>query len=131
MSVLVDTTVWSALLRRQNPNSLEARELQRLILLQQAKIIGPVRQELLSGVRSTKQFAWLRTYLQSFEDLRMREKHFERAAEFSNTCAARGIQGSPTDFLMCAVSEIESMEIFTVDADFTYFARHLPIRLHA
>ena len=46
MSVLVDTCIWSALLRRQNPNSREAGELQRLILAGEATKHGAREEEL-------------------------------------------------------------------------------------
>jgi len=131
MSVLVDTTVWSALLRRPNPAGPEANELRRLITLGEARILGPVRQELLSGVKDLGQFLVLRDRVRAFPDLPLREEHFERAAEFSNTCRSRGVQGSPTDFLICAAAELHGLPIFTTDSDFNYFARHLPIRRHA
>ena len=130
MSVLVDTSIWSALFRRQNPNSPEAIELQRLILAKAARIIGPIRQELLSGVRHAQQYVKLRDSLRQLPDLLLREQHFERAAEHCNLCMSRGVQRSPTDFLICAVAEIDTLFVYTADADFTYYARHLPIRLH-
>jgi hypothetical protein len=55
---------------------------------------------------------------------------FERAAEQLTACRIRGIQGSNTDFLICAVSERLDLSIFTTDDDFTHFSEHLPIRLH-
>ncbi len=130
MSVLVDTCVWSALLRRYNPNSPEAIELRRLILRKEARIIGPVRQELLSGIRHAHQFAQLRDSLRIFDDLTLQQDHYERAAECTNFCVSHGVRGNSTDFLICAVAEIEKLSIYTTDHDFTYYARHLPIRLH-
>ena len=41
-----------------------------------------------------------------------------------------GVQGSNTDFLICAAAERRGLPIFTTDADFTRFARLLPIELH-
>ena len=131
MSVLVDTCIWSALLRRQNPNSREAGELQRLILAGEARIIGPVRQELLAGIRHAHQFAHLRGALRAFADLTLRREHYEQAAEFTNLCILHGVQGNSTDFLISAVAQVEGLAIYTTDLDFTYYARHLPIRLHA
>jgi hypothetical protein len=131
MSVLVDTCVWSALLRRRTPESAEANELQRLIISGQAKLIGAIRQELLAGIRHAHQVNFLRDSLREFDDLTLRSEHYELAAEFTNRCIAHGVQGNSTDFLICAVAEIEALPIFTTDLDFTYYARHLPIRLHA
>src|SRR5439155_23131856 len=52
---------------------------------------------------------------------------FERAAEHFNTCRARGVQGSNTDFLICAVAERRNVPILMTDADFTRFVKVLPI----
>ncbi|PYR75773.1 MAG: hypothetical protein DMF86_14380 [Acidobacteria bacterium] len=55
---------------------------------------------------------------------------FERAAEHFNTCRARGVQGSNTDFLICAVAERRKLPILTNDADFSRVAAILPVTLH-
>jgi hypothetical protein len=54
----------------------------------------------------------------------------ERAAEFFNVCRSRGIQGSNTDFVICAVADRCGMAIPATDGDFPLFALHLPIQLH-
>ena len=57
MRVLVDTSVWSEALRRNKKvKSDVVREFQSLILEHRVDIIGPIRQELLSGLRETAQF---------------------------------------------------------------------------
>ena len=93
-------------------------------------LIGPVRQELLSGIRRADSFEQVRDHLRPFADEPLETADFERAAEHFNTCRARGVQGSNTDFLICAVAERRNLSIFTTDADFTRFAAVLPIALH-
>jgi predicted nucleic acid-binding protein len=95
-----------------------------------AAIIGPIRQELLSGMRSAAQFDLLRTHLRAFPDLVLGSDVFEEAARFFNLCRSRGVQGSNTDFLICAASVHHEMPILTTDAEFTRYARFLPIKLH-
>jgi len=41
------------------------------------------------------------------------------------------VQGSNTDFLICAVAVRNQLAIYTTDKDFSIFAKHLPIILHA
>ncbi len=130
MNVLVDTSVWSLALRRREAASEAAAELRELIRDQRVRMIGPVRQELLSGIRDAAQFRTLRDLLRAVPDLPMVPDDYERAAEFFNTCRAKGIQGANTDFLLCAVSERRGLALFTTDADFTRFALHLPLQLH-
>ena len=132
MNVLVDTSVWSLALRRRevDEESEIVRELRELIAEGSAVIIGPIRQELLPGIRRKPQFESLRDHLRAFPDLPLEMIDFERAAEQLTTCRLRGVQGSNTDFLICAVAERLDLSIFTTDADFTHFSQHLPIRLH-
>ncbi len=52
------------------------------------------------------------------------------AARFFNLCRQQGIQGSNTDFLICAVAVHNRLAIFTTDKDFISFADHLPIPLY-
>jgi predicted nucleic acid-binding protein len=93
-------------------------------------MIGAIRQELLSGVRDTKQFAALRDHLRAFPDLPLETEDFERAAEFYNECRTKGIQGSNIDFLICAVAMRRELSILTTDRDFAGYARVLPLQLH-
>ena len=131
MMVLVDTCVWSQVLRRQKASDNHVtRELRELISEMRVQMVGPVRQELLSGVRVKKQFSNLRDHLKAFPDLLLSEEDYELAAEFFNRCRSKGVQGSNTDFLLCAVSARHDLAIFTVDEDFKNYAKHLSIRLH-
>ena len=131
MKVLVDTCVWSTALRRDmiEPNSI-VQELRTLILEFGVQMIGPIRQELLSGLRSEDHISTLRDHLRAFPDLPLATPDFEKAAESLNTCRKFGVQGSNTDFLICAVSELHGFPIFTTDKDFTRYSEHLPIKLH-
>ncbi len=131
MNVLVDTSVWSLALRRRAPEETPTvRELRELILEGRAQIIGPVRQEVLSGIRVQAQFRRLRAAMRAFPDLELVRDDFEHAAELFTRCRRHGIQGSNTDFLICAVAERLRLSILTTDLDFPRFAEHIPVRLH-
>jgi hypothetical protein len=132
MKVVVDTSVWSLALRRSNPDpqSRVVAELERLIREYQVAMLGPVRQELLSGVRDPAQFDRLRVKLGAFPDMALVAEDFETAAQFFNTCRAVGIQGSNTDFLICAAAFRRNLSIFTLDQDFSRFREHVGIVLH-
>ena len=131
MKVLVDTSIWSAALRRDKPaGSPVVRELRRLIGDHLVAIIGPIRQELLSGIRDESQFKKLENHLTAFPDLDLTMEDYVAAAQFFNLCRAKGIQGSNTDFLICAAAVRNDLAIFTTDHDFPLFARYLPITLH-
>lgn len=131
MRVLIDTSIWSLALRRaehvQNPETLELR---RLITTHLAEIIGPIRQEVLSGVRDRSQFDRLDSHLAAFPDLPLLTEDYVTAAKFFNLCRSRGIQGSNTDFLICAVAVRHDFAVFTTDGDFPLFAKCLPVVLY-
>ena len=133
MKVLVDTAVWSAALRRRSgaERSTVSAELASLIEDGRAAIIGPVRQEILSGIKETAQSEKLRDHLRAFPDVEVTSTDYEDAAALLNQCRRKGIQGSNTDFLICAVALRHKFSIFTVDEDFKHFAKVLPIELHA
>lgn len=94
-------------------------------------MLGSIRQELLSGVRDAKQFERLCEHLRPFPDVAITTEDHENAARHFNSCRAKGVQGSNTDFLICAVSVGHRTPILTTDKDFQHYARVLPVQLHA
>jgi predicted nucleic acid-binding protein len=132
MKVLVDTSVWSLALRRRGDTDRRPEVIALRALIDEGRVamIGAIRQELLSGIRTHASFEQLRDHLRPYPDERLGTADFERAAEHFNTCRARGLQGSNTDFLICAVAERRDLPILTTDGDFMRFARVLPISIH-
>lgn len=134
MKVLVDTSIWSLGLRRRKPGgdpaSTATAELAALVEDGRVAMIGPIRQELLSGVKERAQFERLREHLSAFPDTEITSSDYEEAASFFNRCRAKGIHASNTDFLICAVAVRNEYAIFTSDGDFAQFAKVLPIVLH-
>lgn len=132
MKVLADTPVWSAAFRRAEGQASALRsELEWLVANGAVTIMGPVRQELLSGIREKAQYEQVRGALRNFPDLVLETADFETAAEYFNLCRGKGVQGSLTDFLICAVAARRQLEIFTTDGDFQHYRKHLPIALYA
>lgn len=133
MKALVDTSIRSLALRRRRADAAIAirTELASVIEDGRAVMIGPIRQELLSGIKEPAHFERLREHLRAFPDVEVTAGDYEEAAAFFNRCRARGVQGSNTDFLICAVAVRGDFAIFTADRDFERFATILPIRLHS
>jgi predicted nucleic acid-binding protein len=131
MKVIVDTSVWSLALRRdkdESPSSVQ--ELRHLIHDHRVQMMGPIRQEILSGIRSKSQFKKLRKHLESFPDLPIFTEDYVAAAQFFNHCRSKGIQGSNTDFLICAAAVRNKFSIYTTDKDFQMFSKYIQIVLH-
>jgi predicted nucleic acid-binding protein len=135
MQVLVDTCIWSLALRRQskhlNPGETLLREELRVIIDEgRAQLIGPIRQEILSGIREGVQFERLRENLRAFSDEPLTVWDYELAAKLSNQCRTAGVAGSAVDFLLCAVATDRKWPIFTCDEDFKSYRKIFPIGLH-
>jgi len=131
MNVIVDTCIWSLALRRSDETFIQEKE-ELIQLIDQGRVIliGPIRQEILSGIKETKQFEKLKMNLASFPDHQINSSDYETAASYFNQCRTKGLQGSNTNFLICAVAVNNDFSIFTIDHDFIRFKKHLPIKLH-
>ena len=135
MKIIVDTSVWSLALRREktklnNSEILIIEELIELIKESRVVLIGPIRQEILSGIVSKTQFKKLKNKLNAFNDFFINQYDYETASELFNICRKKGVQGSHIDFLICAVSHNNNFSIFTTDKDFVNFSKFVEIQLY-
>jgi predicted nucleic acid-binding protein len=135
MMVLVDTPIWSLALQRR-PEHLSGSEqvlanvLAELIREGRAQMVGPIRQELLSGIREEAQFKKIRDSLRAFQEPAPEAEDYEDAARMRNQCRSRGIAGSAVDFLICSAAHRRGWAILTTDRDFQNYASVLPLRLY-
>jgi predicted nucleic acid-binding protein len=132
MKVVVDACVWSDAFRK-NPGAAKNHSqevLLELAALDDALLLGPVRQEVLSGIRDAGKYAWLKDILRAYPDVPLLTADYESAAQLYTTCRGAGIQGSNVDFLVCAVAQRLGTWIFTTDKDFQHFSKAIPIRLY-
>jgi hypothetical protein len=135
MNALIDTSVWSLALRRRHKDLTAAEqtvvgELADLTREGRARIIGLIRQELLSGIRTPTQYERLRAALRAFPDEPITTSDYEAAAQAGNACRAKGIAPSVVDVLICQIAMSRQWSIFTTDPDFKNYAKALPIMLH-
>jgi len=130
VKVLVDSSVWSLALRRSKvTNSFYLKIFNELLKEGRIEMIGPIRQEILSGIRFEAQFNRLRDKLRGWRDLELQTADFELAAEYFNVCRGKGIQGTHTDFLICAVANSRDLAVLTTDNDFERYATLIPLKL--
>lgn len=121
MKVVADTCAWSLLLRRKNETGLNHNEqsmrtaLTEAIQDGQVAIIGPIRQEVLSGIKDLAQFDKLKAALKSFPNEQLTTIHYEEAARLFNICRSRGVECGSTDILICAVAAEKNWTILTND----------------
>ena len=114
-----------------NPDELRLVEEWRVLVRDgRVAVIGPIRQEILSGVRVERDFGRLRERLADFEDIPILTADYEQAARFYNLCRAHGVTGGGVDLLICAVADRLGLPIFTTDPDFGDYSRHVPVKFH-
>ncbi|MBL4681642.1 MAG: PIN domain-containing protein [Pseudomonadales bacterium] len=129
--ILIDTCMWSLAFRGKKPREAKvAKEITVLIDENRAKIIGLIRQEVLSGYSDVKSYTALKEKLSYFPNEPTIDVDYEVAAEYSNLCRRHGIQGSHAGFLICAVAVRTKMKIYTNDKDFRHYSKYLALALH-
>jgi predicted nucleic acid-binding protein len=123
LKVLVDTSVWSPALRRRKGAEGQSKQEQRLsAALAQAiqdgrvAMVGPVRQELLSGLSDPQQFDRLRDTLAAFSDEPLTTATYVEAARLDNLCRRNGVQCGVVDMLLCAAALENGWTILTNDS---------------
>ena len=121
MKTIIDTCVWSLALRRRNLTKMAPGELQMIAQLREAIrdgraiIVGPNRQEILSGIRDEALFAKTRALLDPFLDEEIAPEDFVEAARLFNLCRSRGVECGSIDILICAVASRMQYDILTYD----------------
>ncbi len=132
MNIVVDTSVWSLLLRREKRNE-ENAFLKRLRYHLQREdtihLVGLVLQEILDGIKQQKQFDLLVEYLEPFPLIQCTRTDFITAARLKNTCRNKGVQASSVDFLIASVCVNRKYLLLTSDKDFSRIAEHCPLIL--
>ena len=133
--ILFDTSVLSRVLRRRHPGPAERRLRAVFDELMASDdplgLPGIVLQEVLSGVRSERQFAELSgRVLAAFSILPEGVSEHVEAARVRNVCLAKGLNVSGVDCLIAACAITGGHELFTVDEDFEAIAKHTPLKLY-
>jgi predicted nucleic acid-binding protein len=122
MKTIVDTCVWSLALRRKNKARVSSVEDQRMLAQlreaiqdRRAAIVGPIRQEILSGIRDKTQFSRTQELLDPFRDEEIAAGDYIEAARFFILCRDKGVECGPVDILICAVAARMRYDVLTSD----------------
>lgn len=127
MNLVADTSVWSLVLRRRHfdPDDRWVQAFRSHVEAGNAVLlVGIILQELLSGVRTPRQFDRLAERLAPFPVIPLQRSTYVLAATVSNQCRRRGVQAGTIDALIAAACIENGFPLLTADADFAYIARH-------
>lgn len=133
--IVVDTSVWSLAFRRSpkapRPDATSAATVLEELIHQHQPVALPgiVLQELLSGVRTERQFNQLRADLALFPVLLAEEDDHLRAAQIMNSCRQSGLSVTSIDALVAATTIGANGELLTCDGDFQSIATCTTLRV--
>jgi predicted nucleic acid-binding protein len=129
--IACDTSALSQFLRRSPDTQNDvALTVEKLIDSSELALFGIVRQELLSGIKLPAHFERIDLTTQALPLFFADDDDHTTAARFFNACRSKGIQGSPIDFLICAMAVKRKFLIYTTDPDFMLYEPIIPIELY-
>ncbi len=132
MIVVIDSSVWSFILRRRLPDASNpwVHAFREHVSGDDAIVLlGPILQELLSGLRWPRDFERLLKALDPFPLVPLERGTHILAARISNQCRRRGVQTTAGDCLIAAGCVEYGYPLLTADQDFARIARHCDLRL--
>lgn len=134
--ILIDTSVLSRVFRRMQPGPAELAlrsTVERLLASDSTLgLPGVVLQEVLSGIRSSKQFASLAQRLTGgFVIVHPTTADCIGAARLRNQCLAKGLNASGPDCLIATLAIVGRHQLFALDDDFVKIAALSNLKLLA
>ena len=131
MSLFVDTSVWSLLLRRDEPRDVRQVHALADALRSGERILstGLILQELLQGFAAPKARQQIIERFAAFPLLNPDRQDHIAAAELRNRCRKRGVQASTIDLLIAQLCIRHELVLLTTDADFSHIAKHASLTL--
>jgi len=127
VNLVVDTSVWSLVLRRPRVDEDDPHVRAFRWHLESGDghfLIGNILQELLDGLRSTKQFDRLLALLDPYPLLEPDRRTYVAAARLRAVCRSKGVNAAPIDFLIAAACCQYGFPLLTADRDFVRIAGH-------
>jgi predicted nucleic acid-binding protein len=124
MRVIVDTSVWSLLLRRRTEQEHPKAEQLRTLLKEGHSIflIGSILQEVLQGIRGSEEFEKVKASLSAAPMIALQPDDYVAAAEIWNRCRSEGRQVTTVDAQIAAACVRYDCLLLTRDSDFDYIA---------
>jgi len=129
---IIDSAIWSLVFRKKNKTDEDLKIVNKVTELakkQEVIMLGAIRQETLCGISTKEKFEKIKSALSIYDDFPITKEDYINAAEYFNLCRSNGIQGSNTDFLICAVASKNNFEIFSTDNDFQNYSKFIKINL--
>lgn len=133
MTLLVDTSVWSLLLRREQSPGVPHVSMLRSALETGERVAttGIILQELLQGAVPPKARKAIAARFGALEYVDARRDDHIAAAELENALRTRGVQVSTVDALIAQLAIGHELVLLSADKDFEHIAKHAPLKVWA
>jgi predicted nucleic acid-binding protein len=125
VNLVVDTTIWSLIFRRNLVNEADrhVRTFRGCVEAGHGLLmVGPILQELLDGLRSEQQFSRMLLVLEPVPMVPLDRSTYVLAAQMANDCRRKGVQAGAVDFLIAAACIESAYPLLTADHDFERIA---------
>ncbi|QQS00977.1 MAG: PIN domain-containing protein [Austwickia sp.] len=131
MTLLVDTSVWSLALRRDEASTApEVEELRRALAGGDlVATTGLILQEVLQGAVPARVREQIADRFAALTLISPDRADHVGAAELRNTCRRAGVQIGTIDALIAQLCLGRGLTLLTTDRDFRHAARHVPLRV--
>jgi predicted nucleic acid-binding protein len=131
LSLFVDTSVWSLMLRRDPPAEVpQVRALVRALETGERVVTtGLVLQELLQGFSGPRARDQIVARFAAFPLLAPDREDHIAAATLRNLCRKRGVQIGTIDALLAQLCVRHELTLLSADEDFSHMKKHCALRL--
>lgn len=131
MALLVDTSVWSLALRRDNPTETPEVAALRNALQdgEDVHTCGIIVMELFRGSLPHNVRDALTGHVDALNWIEPQRDDYLQAAAHANTCRRNGVQFATIDALIAQLAIRGGLNLLTTDQDFTHAAQHIPLKL--
>ena len=130
MNLLVDTSVWSLALRRNQPADLpEVRALGQVLGNGEVFSTGLILQELLQGFNRPRASETIVSYFRAIPLLVPDRSDYESAADLHNLCRRKGVQTGTIDALLAQLCIRHDLLMLTTDKDFQQISKIATLQL--
>ena len=130
MNLLVDTSVWSLALRRDQPADLpEVRALGRALGSGEVFSTGLILQELLQGFNRPQAGETIVSHFRAIPLLVPDRSDYESAADLHNLCRRKGVQTGTIDALLAQLCIRHDLKMLATDKDFHQISKIATLQL--
>lgn len=123
MKILVDTSVWSLVLRRKNPDLQSIELFKSLSQTHELMVTGIIVQEVLSSIADKSVFDSIKAAIASMHCIEPEMEDYVFAAELSGRLKTKGVSSKTIDLLLASVAIRRNLAFLTQDKDFDHIAK--------